>query len=87
MQVNLLNKDQTARLGEEVNVKILLERNHDEDTLSPVHSLYFPTVSFFSFKFSVGKRGRLVGCNWRHSIKSNLINQENLLYKELSCPT
>jgi len=45
MKVDLINSNKNFKIGEEVNVNVLLERDHDEDTLTPVHSLYFPIVN------------------------------------------
>ena len=45
MKVDLLNNNKTCSIGDEVNVNVLLERDHEEGTtLTPVHSLYFPVV-------------------------------------------
>ena len=47
MNVELLNAEGVVNLGEEVNVNIKLERDHEEETLTPVHSSYFPNVSYY----------------------------------------
>ena len=52
MKVDLQNKKEVYHLGDEINVDVYLTRDYDEDTLSPVHSLYFPSVSFiFTYHF------------------------------------